>query len=272
MVVLSLLASAFCAGKHPDTPFPNRIIFSETPETGLPWHGGIRMKDLLCWDVYWNAGGWLTLDLLYAGINDSRMKDEENGGTVSWTDRLALFSIKSRPLSFSLSGHPYKVGAGLTVYSSAFEFWNTDLEGGYPATSSKQTGLFLAQSLFLGGRHYCNLDISFTTYKVKAEDAENAITTFYFIPGYRFLFGPKLRWSFDLEYYLMNPIELPFKTLQIAANPATMDFYNPNQRYVSFMFWGVSYSWQHLTIGAHLGNHISFSGVIIPLLGVGWDF
>lgn len=251
-------------------PFSNRIVFSESPEIGTKWHGGVRMNDLLYWDLYWNAGDWITIDLLVTGVSGTKLKDEENGGTINMTDQLSLLSLKSRPLTLSLLKNPYKIGGGLVFYGTKFEFINNEQGTGFPAQSFSQAGIFITQSWYINNRHYLNLLTSVTSHKLSENN--NSISSVYLVPGYRCFFGPNRRWSFDLEYYYMNPIELPMKTLQIAFDANNSDFYNPDQQFVSFMFWGFSYSWKHLKVEMHLGHHILLEGPKIPMIGLGWDF
>jgi hypothetical protein len=253
-----------------DYPFGNRIIFAETPEMGKKWHGGILTKDLFHWEGYWNVGGWLTVNLMGAGFSDLSVKDKENGGTTVITDNIGMFSLKSRPLVLSLRGDPYKAALGLTLYSTSFGYVNKETGSEYPRVKDGYGGLFLTQSWFINGKHYINLMTSFASRKI--ESTGSSITAVYIVPSYRCFFGKKRRWSFDFEYYYMNPMELPMKSFQISSSPDKTDFYNPDQEFVSFMFWGFSYSFRHLRLEAHLGNHYSFSGPIIPLVGVGWDF
>jgi hypothetical protein len=67
LVLLTLGAGGALAGTFTESAFPQKLIFSETPEVGHAWHGGLRMHDVLIWDGYWNVGGWFTLDVLSAG-------------------------------------------------------------------------------------------------------------------------------------------------------------------------------------------------------------
>jgi hypothetical protein len=251
-----------------EVPFSNRIIFSQTPEIGEKWHGGIRMNDFIAWDIYWNFNDWFTTDFFRAGFNKMRFPGE-NGDTVTLTDYLYLLSLKSRPLSFTLLNNPYAIGGGITGYSSAFEFVNQINEGITEKTSG-ELAIFVAQSWFLKSRHYLNL--ASTVSFMKNSGMDKAVASIYLIPGYRYFIDNGRRWSFDAEYYFMNPVELPFKTLQYAFDPDQNEFYNPEQLFVSFTFWGFSYSREHLRLELHLGHHISFTGPIIPMAGIGWDF
>ena len=263
------LASAAGAPQNFDYPFGNRLIMAETPETGTKWHGGIRMKDLIDWDLYWNAAGWFTIDFMTGGLSGFKVKDQESGGTDELTDNMKLFSIKTRPLCLSLYNAPYKAALGLTVLTARFQFLDEQGSELYPGDNFRQTGIFIVQSWLLNERHYFNLLASVTSQKTTDT---KSIPTVYLVPGYRFLFGAHRRWSFDFEYYYMNPLELPITALQLAFDADKSPFSNPDRQFVSFMFWGFSYSFRHVRLEAHVGNHYSFRGPILPMLGAGWDF
>jgi hypothetical protein len=249
-------------------PFSNRIIFSQTPEIGEKWHGGIRTNDLLAWEAYWNCADIFSLDFFRAGVKELTFRGE-NGDTITLTDYLTQISIKSRPLYATIWNNPYAIAAGITLQSSAFNFQNQFGEGIF-SDPSGELSLFAAQSWFFNRRHYFNL-ATIATF-IKTEGMEKPVTTIYLIPGYRYFIDKKQSWSFDIEHYFMNPIELPYKTLQYMFDSENNEFYNPEQRFVSFTFWGFSYSRKHLRIELHLGHHISFIGPIIPMAGIGWDF
>jgi hypothetical protein len=277
LIVLCITIPSANAQTSPDLPFNNRIIFSETPEIGRAWRPGIRTKDLLCWDLFWNVNNWLTVDFLHAGMSNRRITDKETGDTVHWTDRADLFTVKSRPVTLNLMGCPYKIAFGFTVYSTVFEFYKPIDNSGLPADTFAQAGLFVAQSWYMknrkwwifDGSHYFNLVTSFESHKISDSAS---FTSWYFIPGYRFIFNHPRNLSFDFEYYFMNPYELPLKTLQVIVDPDRLPFENPNLDFVSFMFWGFSFSWKHARAELHLGHHISFSGPIVPAIGFGWEF
>lgn len=280
IILLFVIASVNppCASENsPAVPFNNRIIFSETPEIGHKWHLGIRNKDLLCWDLYWNINNWLTVDFLYAGLSNRRITDTETGDTIHWSDRINLFTLKSQPITFDLFHYPYKIAFGFTAYSTLFEFYKPIDNSGLPADTFTQAGLFITQSLYMknrkwwifDGSHYFNLLASFASHTISDS---TSLTSWYVVPGYRFLFNRPRNLSFDFEYYFMDPYELPIKTLQILTDPDQLPFENPNQQFISFMFWGFSYSWKHARVELHVGHHYSFTGPIIPMLGFGWDF
>jgi hypothetical protein len=268
MSALSFLPKGLQGAETFDYPFGNRIVNSQTPEIGTKWHGGVKMNDLLDWDLYWNAGDWLTIDFMTAGVTRLRIKDQGSGSPLRLTDYLRLFSIKSRPFTASLLNSPYKIAGGITFYNAAFRLTN-EASGEEFSSAFRQSGLFIVQSLFIHKRHYLNFLASLDFHKISDSQSK---PTLYFIPGYRCFFGKNRRWSFDAEYYWMNPIELPIKTLQIVYDADGQEFFNGDQQFVSFMFWGFSYSFRHLRLEAHLGNHISFAGPIVPMLGAGWDF
>ena len=273
---LFLSMKLMAAENDPDVPFANRIVFSETPELGKKWHGGVRMKDILCWDMYMSIADWFSIDLLRYGVPLS-IPDQESGDTIHLTDEFNLFTVKSRPLKFNLFNHPYKIGMGIEAYSTVFKFSSSADGSSTFDMGYSQGGLFVVQSWFLENRewwifhgsHYLNLVSSFASHKI---GNNKNLTSWYFIPGYRYFFDCPSKLSFDVEFYYMNPYEIPVKLLQIAIDPDKMPFENPDLHFASFMFWGVSYSWKHLRLEAHIGNHPSFAGLIIPVVGAGWNF
>lgn len=267
-VITLLIYSVYSLESPIEKPFSNRIIFSQTPEIGEKWHGGIRMNDLVVWEAYWNCADLFSLDFFHAGVKDISFPGED-GDTITLTDNLTLFSLKSRPIQKNIWNNPYATAIGVTVRSSSFGFQNQFGEG-ISDQSSSELAFFAAQSWFLKERHYFNLMITLSF--MKNEGMEKAVTTLYLIPGYRFFIDKKRSWSIDIEHYLMNPVELPYKTIQYAFDSENNEFYNPEQLFVSFTFLGFSYSRKHLSLELHLGHHISFAGPIIPMAGVGWDF
>ena len=276
IAIVSTSINSAAAGQNPEYPFANRIIFSETPETGEQWHGGIRMKDIFCWDGYWNVGGWLTLDLMVYGIN-LRIPNADNGDTTTFADNFSLFSIKSRPLELALLGHPYKISGGFTAYSTGLKLKSSSPDSDSLSTPYRQTGLFIAQSWFLENRewwifhgsHYINLVASFAAHQISNHDY---LTSWYFIPGYRYFFNCPSKLSFDIEFYYMNPYELPFKLMQVAFDPDHLPFENPDLMFASYLFWGFSYSWKHLRLEAHIGHYPASLFPVLPVIGAGWDF
>jgi len=43
--------------------FETKLLYSETPDIGPAWRGGLRITDLIVWDGYLNVAGWFTMDL-----------------------------------------------------------------------------------------------------------------------------------------------------------------------------------------------------------------
>jgi hypothetical protein len=259
----------FANGSGFNQPFSNRIIFSQTPEIGEKWHGGIRNNNIIfAWDAYWNCSDLLTIDFFHAGVREFTFP-EDNGDTITLTDYLTQLSVKSRPYRTTIWNNPYAIAAGITLQSSMFDFHNQFGEG-IQNEPSDELSLFAAQSWFFRNRHYLNL-MTMASF-LKDDGMDKTVVSLYFVPGYRFFIDKKQAWSFDFEYYLMNPVELPYKTLQYMFDSENNEFYNPEQLFVSFTFWGFSYSRKHLRLELHIGNHISFTGPIIPMLGAGWNF
>ncbi|MBN1128310.1 MAG: hypothetical protein JXA71_04955 [Chitinispirillaceae bacterium] len=269
LIIATLFVSpAFSLESDFPQPFPNRIIFSQTPEIGEKWRGGIKTHDLLVWDAYWNCADWFTVDLFSAGVKQARIAGE-NGDIITLTDYRTQVSLKSRPFQTTLWNNPYALAGGMTIQSSAFSFQN-QLGEGIVEQPSGELAFFAAQRWFYRSRHYFNL-VAMASF-MKTDGMEKAVATMYFIPGYRFFIDKKKSWSLDIEHYFMNPIDLPYKTLQYMFDNENNEFYNPDRHFVSFTFWGFSCSRRHLRLAFHLGHHVSFSGPIVPMIGVGWDF
>ena len=267
IITILLTTSVFPLESAIDKPFSNRIIFSQTPEIGEKWHGGIRMNDLLVWEGYWNCADLFTLDFFYAGIADFSFQGD-NGDTITLSDHLTLFSLKSRPFQRAIWNHPYAAALGITLRSYTFDFQNQFGEG-ISSQPSSELEFFVTQGWFYK-QHYFNLTL--TASFMKKAPMEKAVTTLFIIPGYRLFIDKKKSWSFDVEHYFMNPVELPYKTLQYVFDDDNNEFYNPEQLFVSFTFIGFSYSGAHLRLQLHVGRHISFVGPMVPMAGIGWDF
>ena len=254
--VISFSQDSLC-GK----PLPGKLIFSETPEIGQKWHGGIRMNDVLVWDGYWNINNWLTMDLLIAGLPS--LGADTSGSKIS--DHFYALTWKSRPVSLNLADHPYKASLGLKIYRSNFILTSKNATGTFDTLemNDKSTVLFLTESYSLGKRHDFNL---FTSLSFR----NNSDATYYIVPGYRFNFGEK--WSFAIEYYMTNTMYLPMKVLQFYFSANNYDFENYNRDMYSFMFYGFQYAGRHIRIDLNMINHISFEKPFFPLVGVGWNF
>jgi len=55
--------------------FETKLLYSETPDIGPAWRGGLRITDLIVWDGYLNVAGWFTMDLFMAGIPSLSLND-----------------------------------------------------------------------------------------------------------------------------------------------------------------------------------------------------
>jgi hypothetical protein len=246
-------------------PFCNKVVFSETPEIGPKWHGGVRSSDILIQDGNWNIGGLFALDLTLAGLPWIKSKTDSSG----LADNYQLFSIKSRPWRKAFSGNLYSVGAG-GKFNSTF-FGIKDSSGAYALgpIADHSTEIFVTQSLRYHQKHLFNLSSSFC-FDDKNSFTDNAVSWWYIVPGYRLMLGS--RWSFDFEYYLTNTLTLPIKLLQFTQDADRMDFYNISRDWYSYMVWGFSYSRKHFRLDLHIASHYSFTGLVLPVIGLGWNF
>jgi hypothetical protein len=280
MVIASLIvpATAQFDSLHPyDTldqrAFCNKVIYTETPDIGVKWRGGLRNLSLFSWDMYFNIGNILTADYLFTGLREHHFHDSTSGDSMTFADNMSIFTLKSRPLRIKGEKLVYKVGGGLKLYGANAEYHNQYGEGLEPAHDAAAV-LFITQSWFLPRtqRHLLNL---YTSLSLRSDTlstgAVRTWATIYFVPAYRVYFGKTRHWSFGIEYYLMDPQTLPFKSIQYAIDP-DWEFFNPDQQWVSFMFYGFSFTTRHARFDIGVGNHISFSAPYIPMIGFGWNF
>jgi hypothetical protein len=243
--------------------FPGKLIYTDTPEIGAKWHGGVRMVDVLAWDFNWNINGWMSADLLVVGLNDIK---GENGERI--TDRFSLLTLKSLPYRRQTGWGEYAFAGGLKMFGSEFKF---QVQGDTNAIQSKNQsgGFFLTQSLN-NGRHSVNLLTTLSQRKVRLSTGEDERGTFYFAPGYAYSISKN--WRVAAEHYWTNTEWLPIKALQFAFDKDKSEFHNPNQDIYSFLFWGFQYRRKHLRIDLNLAHHISFTKPIFPVMGIGWHF
>ncbi|MBD3343859.1 MAG: hypothetical protein GF401_02205 [Chitinivibrionales bacterium] len=267
--------------------FAHKLFFSETPEIGHPWRGGIRTNitsvklieerddgatmdtavlPLPIFDFYFTFAQIMTIDILYAGIPIFET------GSMTLGDNFSLITLKSCPYTVPFNGHAYKAGGGLKLYGAKSQI--TDhLGDGFPLEEDRALGLFATQGLTFNNRHRINL-YSSLNFRNQGSASGNTrlITTYYLAPAYRIYWGKKLDWSFRFEYYMMNPVDLPLRLFQILGSEDNLDFYNPDRLMFSLLFWGFSYNTRHLRIDLTLINHISFADRPYLMLGFGWDF
>jgi hypothetical protein len=255
-MAVALLAGLVRSAEFSETPFCSKLIFSETPEIGKKWHGGIRMTDVLIWDFYWNVNGWLTLDLLAAGL-PNLFKGQ--GGTL--TDNLKVFTIKSRPFSFQLKERPYRIAGGIKIYRANSKFG--DSTATFMDTEDKSSVFFVTQSC-QWNKHGVNLFTSLSS----SENQNKA--TYFIVPGYHYPISES--WSFSLEYYMTNTRFIPLKILQFYYDADELEFDNRERDMYSFMFFGCQYKRTHLRVDLNLASHYTFQNLVIPMLGIGWNF
>lgn len=246
-----------------ETPFCNKLIFSETPEIGKKWRGGIRMTDFVIWDGYFNIYDWMLFDFVRGGLKG--MKIDE---TSEMDDYFYSITFKSRPFGHTLGGGDYKAAAGIKFFKAPFVL-RTEEDSISMRDSS--TVFFLTQSYLFRQKHLFNLFTSISSRGRENSKGEKiSSTTYYIVPGYSIpIYG---NWSFAVEYYMSNTEKLPLKILQFAFDEDKLDFLNSSKEMYSWMFYGVRYTGKHLRVDLNMANHITFSGLIMPLFGVGWNF
>lgn len=265
--------------------FSHKLIFSETPDAGVRWRGGIKLRlyffsfdgeetageeggvlPLPQLDFFWNMGGILTLDMVIAGI--PRIAGD-NGDTIQ--DSYSLMSIKSKPFSRELRGLPWRIAGGAKLYSASSQFQDS-LGEGLPRERDGAVGVFVTQDVRLGRRHRGNLYTSVNFRRKRIGSSPTLSATWFVVPGYRLSLDQCDRWSLGLEYYLMNPEKLPIKFIQYAADEDRTEFHNINRSVVTFLFWGGSYHSRRVRVDFTLGHHPTFQGPVIPSATFGWNF
>ena len=264
MSVMVLMLLTPLHSKEDEKPFCNKLIFSETPEIGRKWHGGIRTTDFFCWEGYFNIYNWVMVDFLRAGFGN--LKVGENG---KMKDYFYTLTLKSRPIHFDLFGGDYKAALGMKYFKAPFAFV-ADGDSIMRILDSSFM-LFVTQGYGFKENHLFNLmtSLSFRDRK-DSKGKEITGTTYYLVPGYQYAISEK--WFFSVEYYMTNTERLPLKILQFAFDKDKLDFYNTGREMYSWLFYGCHYSGKHLRVDLNLANHYSFSGIILPMIGVGWNF
>jgi hypothetical protein len=246
--------------------FPNKLIFSETPDIGDKWHGGIRMNDFLIWDSYLNIAGLGAIEMLIAGLP---WITDKNDGTAL-TDNFLVMSCKSRPLRLRVYNRPYEAGLGLRYYTAYFAM--KDKDGNYTAGPENDyaVAVFVTQGYRLNHRNYFNLSASLSLGN-EGFSGRPSFVSYFIVPGYRFSLGKS--WSFAIEYYMTNTGRLPIKILQFSNDFDKLDFDNRGERALySYLFWGFALCRRHIRIDLDIACHYTFQGPIVPLVGVGWNF
>ena len=245
-------------------PFSSKLIFSETPDIGSKWHGGVRLTDIFCLDGYVNIAGFFTFDLLFAGI--PTIKDSTG---LAISDRFILVSLKSRPLQVSLLNNRYAVGAGIKYHDAEFKILSTQDQDSFVVRSVWLVP-FITQSYSIGTRNHFNLFSSIALENKKLTTGTTLFTYYCFVPAYRFDISK--HWSAGFEYYLFNADKLPLNILWVAWSPSHLPFENINRDWYSYVFWGISYRGKHLRIDMNLANYYTFQGPVFPLISFGWNF
>jgi hypothetical protein len=246
-------------------PFVGKPLFTETPEMGGKWRGGVRLTDLLCLDGYVNIADFFTFDVLFAGI--PTIKDTANRQTIS--DRFILVSLKSRPLRFSLFNNEYAIAGGLKYHDEAFKILSTQDDDSFVVKSAWLVP-FITQSYALGQRHHLNLFSSIALESRKLTTGNTLFASYCFVPGYRFDISS--HWSAGADYCLFDASRLPMTIVWIAWSPSHLPFENINGDWFSYVFWGISYTGKHLRIDIDLANYYTFQGPVFPLISIGWNF
>ncbi|MBD3420808.1 MAG: hypothetical protein GF398_11880 [Chitinivibrionales bacterium] len=257
---------------HNEVAFAHKLIFSDTPRMGRKWRGGIRSRDIFMWDMYFNFGDIVLMDIVYAGIPQEFIRALAEDTNITFTDNMVLLTLKSRPLTISLPFADYDLAGGLKAYGSKFHVSTQD-DGPLFEEEDGAVSIFAVQSMTFSERSILNIysSLAFRSHEI-GNGEQRLSATYYLIPGAKVFIGGKKRWSFNTELYLMNPLELPIKSFQLALDEDNNEFYNIGRDIVTFVFYGFSYARRNFTIDLYFGNHPSFSPPYIPFFGFGWNF
>jgi hypothetical protein len=250
----------------PDTSykaFSTKLIFTETPDIGPKWRGGIRMTDVLAWDFYFNVAGWFNIDFFAAGFPTIT-----GGDSTKISDNFTLFSIKSLPLRIPIGNNMYKLAGGIKYHAAEFKI--TGKDGASFSENSYWTVPFLAQGFLLGNRNHFNLFSSAALENRNLGTGRQLFASYCFVPGYRFFISSK--WSLGLEYAVFNARKLPLNLLWYLFDADGVAFDNPNADWYSLMFWGASFTGRHFRADFNIACHYTFQGPIVPMFGIGWNF
>ena len=251
-------------GASPDTSykaFSTKLIFTETPDIGPKWRGGIRMTDVLAWDFYINIAGWITVDYFIAGIPTI-------GDTTKISDFFSLFSLKSRPLRIPAGSNEYKLAGGIKYHAAEFKI--TGKDGTSFGENSYWTVPFITQSFVLMTRNHFNLFSSAALENRNIGTGKKLFASYCFVPGYRFFITNK--WSLGIEYAVFNARKLPLNLFWYLWDADKLAFDNPNADWYSLIFWGASFTGRHIRVDLNIACHYTFQGPIVPMFGVGWNF
>jgi hypothetical protein len=245
--------------------FETKLLYSETPDIGPAWRGGLRITDLIVWDGYLNVAGWFTMDLFMAGIPSLSLNDSSKTRVA---DNFILFSVKSRPFRVPVRGNLYEIGGGIKYHSAEFELANKD--GEIASENTVMVVPFVTQSFLLAKRNHFNL---FTCVALENRDLDNGarlFATYCLVPGYRFFISD--HWSLGMEYPLFNARKMPLNLIWYLWDADHVSFDNPDADWYSLMFWGASFANRHFRLDLNIACHYSFKGPIIPMIGFGWNF
>ncbi len=245
--------------------FSTKLIFSETPDLGPAWRGGLRITDALAWDGYLNVAGWFCVDLLMAGLPTLSLKDSNR---TSVTDNFFLISLKSIPLRIPVWKNLYELGAGLKYHAAEFRLANKD--GELVADKTYLLVPFVTQEFLWAERNHFNLFACAAFEERNLSAGPKLFTTYCFVPGYRFFIST--RWSLGIEYALFNARKMPLNLIWYLWDADHVAFDNPDADWYSLLFWGVSFANRHFRVDMNVACHYSFQGPIIPMIGFGWNF
>jgi hypothetical protein len=274
------------SGSH---AFNNRLIFSETPEIGRKWHGGFRTQlaaalisvqtdsgtktvpiPSVVVDADWNCAGLLTFDIFFAGIpRFTSVKDTATHDTTTIADNFSMLTLKSRPYNRIWGPVDYKVGGGLKWYGARTTFASSAKPEGNYITRDNSISLFVTESARIFGFNYVNLYTSMALRDQKLGLAASVYPSFTLVPGYRIFVGRRQLFSLGVEYYLMNQIQFPMKSVQVFGSVNQLPIENYDQAYFGFLFYGFQFASKHVWAGLTIGNHYSFTGPTLLVFGIG---
>ena len=242
VIVIASVVSAQVPNREIKT---HKLLFGETPDVPKPWALGFTTTNLFHNELYFYVKDWFSLEL--SGMFFPKISPEMEKN--SFTN----FVIKSRSLNFSIKEDiKYSVATGLKISNSSFIMTDSATGDTSINVQDGSAALFLTQGI-RHNKHYFNLFTSTSSKSVGKGDLQRDISTFYIKPGYRYQLNH--RWNANFEYLLTNSIYFPI----IAT------FENYDRDWISYMFYGFTYSRSKFYAKLVFASHYTFSTPLLPI-------
>jgi hypothetical protein len=290
-LLVMVFGSSLSFSKPLDTlwqAFPTKLIFSETPEIGYKWKPGLRVRLGAAYftmndtariipfpvvDLYWNIANILAADLIYVGVpRITANRDTSTNDSTTLADNFKIISLKSRPWTFNFPYTRIGIAGGIKWYSAAAELKNTAKPEESYNKKDGALSIFAASSALLAGFNYFNL---YSSLSFRSQNSR-IYSTYYLVPGYRIYLGKRKMCSLGIEYFIMNPRQLPIKSIQYLSDADNLEFENLSQQAVTFLYYGFSFATRKIFADFNFGNHPSFfvsgKGPLFLSMGFGYNF